>query len=104
MVITEKENLEIKKHEHTFLELVQLDEVEGIERLNFIYQANLLKTVLFQRNFVPAFSYSVAIGSNAILKAMKRRYQREVYTERVNKIREVMPRTYIGVDHCWFSR
>jgi threonylcarbamoyladenosine tRNA methylthiotransferase MtaB len=29
---------------------------------------------------------------------MKRRYQREIYTERVNKIREVMPHACIGVD------
>jgi tRNA A37 methylthiotransferase MiaB len=33
-----------------------------------------------------------------ILKLMKRRYQREIYTERVNKIREVMPHACIGVD------
>jgi tRNA A37 methylthiotransferase MiaB len=35
--------------------------------------------------------HPISVGSNEILKLMKRRYQREIYTERVNKIREVMP-------------
>jgi tRNA A37 methylthiotransferase MiaB len=44
------------------------------------------------------FHIPLQSGSNDILKLMKRRYQREVYTERVNKIREVMPHACIGVD------
>lgn len=94
-----------KKHEHTFLELVQeLDKVEGIERLRISsIEPNLLKneTIEFvskSRTFVPHFHIPLQSGSNAILKLMKRRYQREVYTERVNKIREVMPHSCIGVD------
>ena len=94
-----------KKHEHTFLELVQkLDEVEGIERLRISsIEPNLLKneTIEFvskSRTFVPHFHIPLQSGSNEILKLMKRRYLREVYTERVNKIREVMPNACIGVD------
>ena len=94
-----------KKHEHTFLDLVQaLDEVEGIERLRISsIEPNLLKneTIEFvsnSRTFVPHFHIPLQSGSNEILKKMKRRYLREVYTERVNKIREVMPRACIGVD------
>jgi threonylcarbamoyladenosine tRNA methylthiotransferase MtaB len=94
-----------KKHEHTFLELVQaLDKVEGIERLRISsIEPNLLKneTIEFvskSRTFVPHFHIPLQSGSNDILKLMKRRYQREVYTERVNKIREVMPHACIGVD------
>ena len=94
-----------KKHEHTFLELVQeLDKVEGIERLRISsIEPNLLKneTIEFvskSRTFVPHFHIPLQSGSNEILKLMKRRYQREVYTERVNKIREVMPDACIGVD------
>jgi threonylcarbamoyladenosine tRNA methylthiotransferase MtaB len=42
---------------------------------------------LYQKqNFVPHFHIPLQSGSNDILKLMKRRYQREVYTERVNKI------------------
>ena len=94
-----------KKHEHTFLELVQaLDEVEGIERLRISsIEPNLLKneTIEFvskSRPFVPHFHIPLQSGSNDILKLMKRRYMREVYTERVSKIREVMPHACIGVD------
>ena len=94
-----------KKHEHTFLELVvALDKVEGIERLRISsIEPNLLKneTIEFVSKsniFVPHFHIPLQSGSNHILKLMKRRYQREVYTERVNKIREVMPNACIGVD------
>ena len=94
-----------KKHEHTFLELVKaLDEVEGIERLRISsIEPNLLKneTIDFvskSRTFVPHFHIPLQSGSNDILKLMRRRYMRELYTERVEKIREVMPHACIGVD------
>lgn len=94
-----------KKHEHTFLELVQaLDEVEGIERLRISsIEPNLLKneTIDFvskSRTFVPHFHIPLQSGSNDILKKMKRRYLRELYVDRVSKIREVMPDACIGVD------
>lgn len=94
-----------KKHEHTFLDLVKaLDEVEGIERLRISsIEPNLLKneTIEFvskSRTFVPHFHIPLQSGSNDILKLMRRRYMRELYTERVAKIREVMPHACIGVD------
>ena len=94
-----------KKHEHTFLDLVKaLDKVEGIERLRISsIEPNLLKneTIEFvskSRTFVPHFHIPLQSGSNDILKFMKRRYLREVYTERVRKIKEVMPNACIGVD------
>ena len=94
-----------KKHEHTFLDLVKaLDEVEGIERLRISsIEPNLLKneTIEFvskSRTFVPHFHIPLQSGSDAILKKMKRRYLREVYTDRVSKIRHVMPHACIGVD------
>nr|WP_298655403.1 tRNA (N(6)-L-threonylcarbamoyladenosine(37)-C(2))-methylthiotransferase MtaB [uncultured Flavobacterium sp.] len=94
-----------KKHEHTFLELVQaLDNVEGIERLRISsIEPNLLKneTINFvaqSKTFVPHFHIPLQSGSNDILKKMKRRYLRELYVDRVNQIREVMPHACIGVD------
>ncbi|WMW77103.1 tRNA (N(6)-L-threonylcarbamoyladenosine(37)-C(2))-methylthiotransferase MtaB [Flavobacterium sp. 20NA77.7] len=94
-----------KKHEHTFLELVQaLDNVEGIERLRISsIEPNLLKneTIAFvaqSKTFVPHFHIPLQSGSNDILKKMKRRYLRELYVDRVNQIREVMPHACIGVD------
>ena len=94
-----------KKHEHTFLDLVKaLDEVEGIERLRISsIEPNLLKNetidfVAQSRTFVPHFHIPLQSGSNEILGKMKRRYQREVYTDRVANIRKVMPQACIGVD------
>lgn len=94
-----------KKHEHTFLDLVrELDKVEGIERLRISsIEPNLLKNetielVAQSRTFVPHFHIPLQSGSNDILKKMKRRYLRELYVDRVLKIREVMPHACIGVD------
>ncbi|WP_177765713.1 tRNA (N(6)-L-threonylcarbamoyladenosine(37)-C(2))-methylthiotransferase MtaB [Flavobacterium sp. I3-2] len=94
-----------KKHEHTFLELVQaLDTVDGIERLRISsIEPNLLKNetidfVSTSKTFVPHFHIPLQSGSNEILKKMKRRYMRELYQDRVSKIREVMPDACIGVD------
>ncbi|WP_188620431.1 tRNA (N(6)-L-threonylcarbamoyladenosine(37)-C(2))-methylthiotransferase MtaB [Flavobacterium suaedae] len=94
-----------KKHEHTFYELVQaLDEVEGIERLRISsIEPNLLKNetidfVAQSKTFVPHFHIPLQSGSDKILKLMRRRYLRDVYTNRVMQIKEVMPHACIGVD------
>ena len=94
-----------KRHEHTFLELVQaLDKVKGIHRLRISsIEPNLLKdeTIEFvskSDTFVPHFHIPLQSGSDELLKKMKRRYLRKVYTNRVAKIREVMPHACIGVD------
>ncbi|APG64331.1 tRNA (N(6)-L-threonylcarbamoyladenosine(37)-C(2))-methylthiotransferase MtaB [Tenacibaculum todarodis] len=94
-----------KKHEHTFLELVkELDTVEGINRLRISsIEPNLLKdeTIDFVSNsktFVPHFHIPLQSGSDELLKRMKRRYLTNTYTNRVSKIKEVMPNACIGVD------
>jgi len=94
-----------KNHEHTFLELVQeLDKVPGIERLRISsIEPNLLKneTIDFVGNsktFVPHFHIPLQSGSNTLLKLMRRRYMKELYVDRVARIKEVMPHACIGVD------
>lgn len=94
-----------KKHEHTFLDLVKaLDNVPGISRLRISsIEPNLLKneTIEFvsQSNcFVPHFHLPLQSGSNEILKQMRRRYMKELYAERVEKIKQFMPDACIGVD------
>ena len=94
-----------KKHEHTFFELVQaLDTIEGVERLRISsIEPNLLKneTIEFvakSRTFVPHFHIPLQSGSDALLKKMKRRYSRNIYTERVKAIKTLMPYACIGVD------
>lgn len=94
-----------KRHQHTFLELVQaLDQVPGIERLRISsIEPNLLNNSIIEfvaqsKTFVPHFHIPLQSGSNAILKRMKRRYLRELYVDRVDQIRQLMPHACIGVD------
>ncbi|MGO3237402.1 MAG: tRNA (N(6)-L-threonylcarbamoyladenosine(37)-C(2))-methylthiotransferase MtaB [Psychroflexus halocasei] len=94
-----------KKHEHTFLDLVKgLEAVDGIERLRISsIEPNLLKneTIDFVANskkFVPHFHIPLQSGSNDLLKKMKRRYMRELYVDRVEQIKSLMPDACIGVD------
>lgn len=94
-----------KKHEHTFLELVQeLDKVDNIDRIRISsIEPNLLKneTIEFvsqSERFVPHFHIPLQSGSDEILKKMKRRYLSNLYEDRVAKIREVLPNACIGVD------
>ena len=94
-----------KKHEHTFLELVkELDTIDGIHRLRISsIEPNLLKNetidfVAKSNSFVPHFHIPLQSGSDVLLKKMKRRYLRKTYTNRVVRIKEVMPNACIGVD------
>ena len=94
-----------KQHEHTFLDLVKaLDKVEGIHRLRISsIEPNLLKNatidfVAQSNSFVPHFHIPLQSGSDAILKLMRRRYLSNLYVDRVNRIKEVMPNACIGVD------
>jgi threonylcarbamoyladenosine tRNA methylthiotransferase MtaB len=93
------------KREDKFFDLVKaLDEVEGIERIRISsIEPNLLSNEIIEfvassKRFVPHFHIPLQSGSNKILGLMKRRYQRELYTERVAKIKAVMPNCCIGVD------
>jgi threonylcarbamoyladenosine tRNA methylthiotransferase MtaB len=94
-----------KKHEHTFFELVQaLDKVAGIKRLRISsIEPNLLKDetidfVAHSKSFVPHFHIPLQSGSDNLLKLMKRRYLKQTYTDRVQRIKEKMPDACIGVD------
>lgn len=94
-----------KKHEHTFLDLIsELDEVAGIERIRISsIEPNLLKDesielVAQSSRFMPHFHIPLQSGSDEILKKMKRRYLTGLYSDRIAKIREVLPDACIGVD------
>ena len=94
-----------KKHEHTFLDLIKaLDGVTGIARFRISsIEPNLLKNeaiefVALSKKFVPHFHIPLQSGSDHLLKLMKRRYTREVYSNRVYQIKKSMPNACIGVD------
>ncbi|MES2397338.1 MAG: MiaB/RimO family radical SAM methylthiotransferase, partial [Bacteroidota bacterium] len=93
------------RKEETFFDLVkELDKVEGIERFRISsIEPNLLKDEIIEyvaqsKRFVPHFHIPLQSGSNKMLKAMRRRYLRELYSERVAKIKTLMPQCCIGVD------
>ena len=94
-----------KRHEHTFLDLIkELNQVEGIERIRISsIEPNLLKDeaidlVSQSDSFVPHFHIPLQSGSDDLLKKMKRRYLTKLYSDRISKIREVMPNCAVGVD------
>ena len=94
-----------KKHAHTFFDLVAaLDDITGLDRVRISsIEPNLLReeTIDFvaqSKRFVPHFHIPLQSGSNAILAAMRRRYQRELYAKRVEQIKTRMPHACIGVD------
>ena len=88
-----------------FFELIQeLDKIEGIERFRISsIEPNLLSNdiidfVAQSNKFMPHFHIPLQSGSNTILKAMRRKYLKELYVERVIRIKELMPHASIGVD------
>jgi threonylcarbamoyladenosine tRNA methylthiotransferase MtaB len=94
-----------KQREGNFYELIQaLDGVNGIERFRIssiepnLLEDKIIEFVAASRRFVPHFHMPLQSGSNEILKKMKRRYLRELYQARVEKIRQLMPDCCIGVD------
>lgn len=93
------------KRQERFSDLVMaLDEVEGIERFRISsIEPNLLTNEVIEfvaqsKRFVPHFHIPLQSGSNTVLRAMGRRYLRELYEDRVNKIKTLMPHCCIGVD------
>jgi threonylcarbamoyladenosine tRNA methylthiotransferase MtaB len=93
------------KREERFVDLIQaLDIVEGIDRFRIssiepnLLSDDIIEFVARSQRFVPHFHIPLQSGSNKILKLMRRRYQRELYASRVEKIKSVMPNCCIGVD------
>jgi threonylcarbamoyladenosine tRNA methylthiotransferase MtaB len=88
-----------------FVDLVKaLDGVEGIDRIRISsIEPNLLTDEIIEfvaqsKRFVPHFHIPLQSGNNKILGLMRRRYRRELYAERVAKIKQLMPDCCIGVD------
>ena len=59
---------------------------------------NLIEFLAQSQRFVPHFHLPLQSGSDVILERMRRRYRTELYTERVNLIKALMPEACIGVD------
>ena len=94
-----------KNHAESFFQLVQeLEKVNGIDRYRISSIEPNLRTnditsfVAESNKFMPHFHIPLQSGSNEILAAMRRRYKKELYAERVSLIKTLMPHCSIGVD------
>jgi threonylcarbamoyladenosine tRNA methylthiotransferase MtaB len=93
------------KKEALFIDLIQvLDHTEGIERFRIssiepnLLTEEIIDFVANSRKFVPHFHVPLQSGNNKQLREMRRRYKRELYSERVDWIKKKMPHACIGVD------
>ena len=94
-----------KINEENFYELLQqLEEVKGIERYRIssiepnLLTGDIIAFVSASKKFMPHFHIPLQSGSNEILGLMRRRYKRELYAERVELIKSLMPHCAIGAD------
>ena len=94
-----------RTHAENFLRLIAaLDEEGSIPRYRIssiepnLLNDEIISFVAGSRHFMPHFHIPLQSGSNRILGLMRRRYQRELYAERVQHIKQLMPHCCIGVD------
>ncbi|MDR0438216.1 MAG: tRNA (N(6)-L-threonylcarbamoyladenosine(37)-C(2))-methylthiotransferase MtaB [Bacteroidales bacterium] len=94
-----------KSTNETFFQLIQtLDQIQGIERYRIssiepnLISDEIIDFVTNSRAFLPHFHIPLQSGSNKILQLMKRRYTRELFAERVQKIKTAMPHAFIAAD------
>ncbi|MCB0518566.1 MAG: tRNA (N(6)-L-threonylcarbamoyladenosine(37)-C(2))-methylthiotransferase MtaB [Lewinellaceae bacterium] len=93
------------KKEAMFIDLIrELDKVEGVERIRVssiepnLCTNEVIEFVAQSQRFMPHFHIPLQSGNNKQLAAMRRRYRRELYAERVAHIKQLMPHCCIGVD------
>ena len=92
--------------EENFLSLIkEMDKIEGIERFRISsIEPNLLSNEIIEfclrdaKKFTPHFHIPLQSGSDRLLIAMRRKYLKATYTERVQKIKQLRPDACIGVD------
>ena len=94
-----------KSTDETFIDLIRaLDEVDGIVRYRISsIEPNLITDeaidfVAHSKRFAPHFHIPLQSGSDAVLQLMRRRYDTALFRHKIEKIKEVMPHAFIGVD------
>jgi len=94
-----------KSTDENFLDLLRsLEKVEGLGRLRLgSIEPNLLKDEIIQlvagsKVIMPHFHLPLQAGSDEVLSLMKRKYSTELFRRRVERIREIVPHAFIGVD------
>jgi threonylcarbamoyladenosine tRNA methylthiotransferase MtaB len=84
--------------------LLELNKIEGIDRYRIssiepnLLEDRIIEFVSKSEKIMPHFHIPLQSGSNTILKSMRRKYERELYVDKVLKIKSLMPHCSIGVD------
>lgn len=92
------------KGENFYQLITRLEEVEGIERFRIssiepnLLEDRIIEFVANSRKFVPHFHIPLQSGNDEVLKAMRRRYNTDLYRQRIERLKELMPDACIGVD------
>ncbi len=94
-----------KHNDETFFELIKgLDKIEHIERYRISsIEPNLITNEIIDfvkqsRSFLPHFHIPLQAGTNLLLERMKRKYNRELFAQRINYINQVIPNAFIAAD------
>jgi len=94
-----------QEHGTSFFDLIRaLDRVDGVERYRIssiepnLLTEQIIAFVAESETFQPHFHIPLQSGDNHVLGKMRRRYQRDLYADRVATIRELMPDAGIGCD------
>lgn len=89
----------------TFFDLIQeLDKVEGIERFRIssiepnLLTDEMIEFVAVSRRFAPHFHIPLQSGSDSVLNLMKRKYDTSLFRHKIEKIKNIIPDAFIGVD------
>lgn len=94
-----------KTTDETFIDLIRaLDEVDGIDRYRIssiepdLITDEAIDFVAKSKRFAPHFHIPLQSGCDEVLKLMRRRYDTALFRHKIEKIKEVMPDAFIGVD------
>ncbi|MFA6199916.1 MAG: tRNA (N(6)-L-threonylcarbamoyladenosine(37)-C(2))-methylthiotransferase MtaB [Bacteroidales bacterium] len=94
-----------KHNNETFFDLIkELDKIEHIERYRIssiepnLITNDIIDFVKQSRSFLPHFHIPLQAGTNLLLERMKRKYNRELFAQRINYINQVMPNAFIAAD------
>jgi threonylcarbamoyladenosine tRNA methylthiotransferase MtaB len=94
-----------RQNGENFFQLIQaLDKIEGMSRIRIssiepdLLSHDIIEFVAASQNFMPHFHIPLQSGSNRILKLMHRKYNRELYADRIMKIRSLLPYACIAAD------
>lgn len=92
-------------HDQSFYDLiVELDKIEGVSRYRIssiepnLLEDRIIEFVANSKKFMPHFHIPLQSGSDQLLKSMRRKYQKELYQQKIEKIKSLIPNCSIGVD------